>query len=71
MQTKAKHSIYTLTMIAVIDVYKRQFVDSRNFFTPEFRDLYAVDYLHPNDLGQMSMAQVIFPAVQAAVFKKK
>lgn len=47
------------------------FVDSRNFFTPEFRDLYAVDYLHPNDLGQMSMAQVIFPAVQAAVFKKK
>lgn len=47
------------------------FVDSRNFFTPEFRDLYAVDYLHPNDLGQMSMAQVIFPAVQTAVSKKR
>lgn len=47
------------------------FVDSRDFFTPEFRDLYTVDYLHPNDLGQMSMAQTIFPAVQAAVSGKR
>ncbi|MBO4277247.1 MAG: hypothetical protein J5925_02470 [Clostridia bacterium] len=45
------------------------FVDSALFFTKEMRDLYAVDYLHPNDLGQMDMAQKIFPAVKKFVVK--
>ena len=40
------------------------FVDSAIFFTKEMRDLYAVDNLHPNDLGQMDMAQKIFPFVK-------
>jgi len=43
------------------------FVDSRNFFTAEMRDLYAVDNLHPNDLGQFSMAETIFPALKKAL----
>lgn len=43
------------------------FIDSGAFFTPEMRDLYAVDNLHPNDLGQMSMAQTIFPYVKEAL----
>lgn len=45
------------------------FVDSREFFTKEMRDLYAVDNLHPNDLGQFSMAEVIFPVLKKAVTK--
>lgn len=45
------------------------FVDSSDFFTQEMRDLFAVDNLHPNDLGQFSMAEVIFPAVKKAVTK--
>lgn len=45
------------------------FVDSSAFFSNEMRDLYAVDYLHPNDLGQFSMAKVIFPAVKKAISK--
>ena len=44
------------------------FVDSKAFFSDEMRDLYAVDHLHPNDLGQFSMAQAIFPVVKKAVF---
>lgn len=43
------------------------FVDSTEFFTPEMRDLYAVDYLHPNDLGQFCMAETIFPVVKKAL----
>jgi lysophospholipase L1-like esterase len=43
------------------------FVDSSDFFTEEMRDLYAVDNLHPNDLGQFSMAEAIFPAVKKAL----
>ncbi len=45
------------------------FVDSSAFFSDEMRDLYAVDYLHPNDLGQFSMAKVIFPVVKNALSK--
>ncbi len=45
------------------------FVDSSAFFSDEMRDLYAVDYLHPNDLGQFSMAKTIFPAVKKAISK--
>ncbi len=43
------------------------FVDSRDFFTKDLRDLYAVDNLHPNDLGQFSMAQHIAKAVAKAL----
>lgn len=45
------------------------FVDSSAFFSDEMRDLYAVDYLHPNDLGQFSMAKTIYPAVKKAITK--
>ncbi|HAN21958.1 MAG: hypothetical protein A2Y15_05725 [Clostridiales bacterium GWF2_36_10] len=37
------------------------FVDSEDFFPLEMRDLYAVDNLHPNDLGQFMMAKAIYP----------
>ena len=43
------------------------FVDSRDFFPSEMRDLYAVDNLHPNDLGQYFMAKAIFPKVCKAL----
>ena len=43
------------------------FVDSSDFFTKEMRDLYAVDNLHPNDLGQFSMAETIYPVVKKAI----
>ena len=43
------------------------FVDSMDFFSPQMRDLYAVDNLHPNDLGQLSMAEVIYPVVKKAL----
>ncbi len=43
------------------------FVNSCDFFTKEMRDLYAVDFLHPNDLGQFSMAETIFPVVKKAI----
>lgn len=45
------------------------FVDSGDFFTKEMRDLYSVDNLHPNDLGQFSMAEIIYPVVKKAVGK--
>ena len=47
------------------------FVDSTPFFPTEMNDLYTVDYLHPNDLGQMYMARAIFPAVKKAIDSKK
>jgi hypothetical protein len=47
------------------------FVDSSDFFTKEMRDLYAVDNLHPNDLGQFSMAETIYPVVKKAVSKSE
>lgn len=47
------------------------FVDSASFFTKEMRDLYSVDNLHPNDLGQFSMAEAIFPAVKKAIENAK
>ena len=47
------------------------FVDSASFFTKEMRDLYSVDNLHPNDLGQFSMAEAIFPAVKKALENAK
>ncbi len=43
------------------------FVDSSAYFSPEMRDLYSVDFLHPNDLGQLSMAEVIFPTLKKAL----
>ncbi len=43
------------------------FVDSSCYFTPELRDLYACDNLHPNDLGQFNMAQTIYPTVKKAL----
>lgn len=43
------------------------FVDSRDYFSKEMRDLYAVDNLHPNDLGQMSMAEHMYKAVKKAL----
>lgn len=46
-----------------------RFVDSGSFFTKEMRDLYAVDILHPNDLGQMSMAEAIYPVVKELLVK--
>ncbi len=45
------------------------FVDSSDYFPLEMRDLYAVDNLHPNDLGQYKMAELIFPAVKEAISK--
>lgn len=47
------------------------FVDSAKFFTKEMRDLFAVDILHPNDLGQYSMAETIFPVVKKAIENSK
>jgi lysophospholipase L1-like esterase len=46
------------------------FVDSEDFFPLEMRDLYAVDILHPNDLGQFMMAKAIFPALYKALLNK-
>lgn len=43
------------------------FVDSSDFFPKEMRDLYTVDNLHPNDLGQFLMAKSIFPMVVKAL----
>lgn len=43
------------------------FVDSSSFFTKEMRDLYSVDNLHPNDLGQFSMAEIIYKALKKAL----
>lgn len=45
------------------------FVDSSDFFDDDMRDMFTVDNLHPNDLGQMAMAMEIFPAVKKAVSK--
>jgi len=45
------------------------FVDSESFFPSEMRDLYAVDYTHPNDLGQYFMAKAIFPVLKTAIEK--
>ena len=46
-----------------------RFVNSGEFFTSDMRDLYAVDNLHPNDLGQFSMACEILPAVRGLLGK--
>lgn len=46
---------------------KVYFVDSEDFFPLEMRDLFAVDYLHPNDLGNYYMAKAILPAVKQAL----
>ena len=43
------------------------FVDSEGFFPPEMRDLYSVDNLHPNDLGQFMMAKAILPVLKKAL----
>lgn len=40
------------------------FVDSEQFFPLEMRDLYAVDNLHPNDLGHFMMAKAILPTLK-------
>lgn len=45
------------------------FVDSETFFPLEMRDLYAVDILHPNDLGHFMMAKAIYPALANALKK--
>lgn len=44
------------------------FVDSETFFPTEMRDLYAVDLLHPNDLGHFMMAKAIYPVLKNALF---
>lgn len=44
-----------------------EFVDSEAFFPLQMRDLYAVDALHPNDLGQFMMARAIYPALKRAL----
>ena len=43
------------------------FMDSTKFFSNEMRDLYSVDNLHPNDLGQMNMAQILYPVIKKAL----
>ncbi len=48
---------------------KVYFVDSGNFFSDSMRDLFAVDILHPNDLGHFSMAETILPVVKEAISK--
>lgn len=61
----------------VFDTYNRAladgenvlFVDSESFFPHEMRDLFAVDNLHPNDLGNYYMAKAIYPALKKALEK--
>lgn len=43
------------------------FVDSESFFPHEMRDLFAVDNLHPNDLGNYFMAKAIYPTLKKAL----
>ncbi len=44
------------------------FIDGESFFPPEMRDLYAVDYLHPNDLGNYFMAKAMYPTLRQAIY---
>lgn len=46
------------------------FVDSEGFFPHEMRDLFAVDNLHPNDLGNYFMAKAIYPTLKKALCEK-
>ncbi len=46
---------------------KVYFVDSETFFPLEMRDLFAVDNLHPNSLGQYFMYKAICPTVKKAL----
>ncbi len=46
------------------------FVDSDKFFPEEMRDLCAVDFLHPNDLGNYFMAKAIYPSLKQALETK-
>lgn len=46
------------------------YVDSESFFPEQMRDLYAVDNLHPNDLGNFKMAEAIFPVLSEALKTK-
>lgn len=39
------------------------YIDSEEFFPLEMRDIYAVDNLHPNDLGHYKMAKAIYPTL--------
>ncbi len=43
------------------------YVDSECFFPVEMRDLFAVDNLHPNDLGHYCMAKAILPVLKEAL----
>ncbi len=43
------------------------FIDSECFFPSEMRDLFAVDNLHPNDLGHFYMHRAILPIVKKAL----
>ena len=45
------------------------FVCGDDFFPNEMRDLYSVDFNHPNDLGMYCMAQTIYPVLKAALEK--
>ena len=47
-----------------------EFVDSELFFPLQMRDLYAVDALHPNDLGQFMMARAIYPVLEKALLRE-
>lgn len=42
----------------------------RAVLPPQMRDLYAVDALHPNDLGQFMMARAIYPVLEKALLRE-
>ncbi len=54
---------------ALADGENVYFVDSESFFPHEMRDLFAVDNLHPNDLGNYFMAKAIYPTLKKALDK--
>ncbi len=45
------------------------FIDSETYFPEAMRDLYAVDNLHPNDLGHYAMAEALYPVLKEALEK--
>ncbi len=46
---------------------KVYFVDGNEFFPQPYRDLFSVDNLHPNDLGNYYMAKAIWPKLAEAL----
>lgn len=45
------------------------FIDSETYFPEAMRDLFAVDNLHPNDLGHYAMAEALYPVLKEALEK--